>query len=150
MLGLLCSIVLLLDTTPHCPPTPIKIDTGYFSQYGQAPTDGTIAYRQFIGQLPMDMSEYDGVIAVSDCDLIGEDAWIKINGSRWLRVITFDCAGSAQTVEWMESNNIIGELCFYLAERFAIIGQGGIRGQITFEEPIETWQRWGQQSLSSP
>lgn len=38
----------------------------------------------------MDMSLYDGVIAVEDCSRIGDAALINVD-DRWRRVMVFDC-----------------------------------------------------------
>jgi hypothetical protein len=115
--------------------------SGYFSQYDQSPTDGTIEYHQDIsGRLPQDLSAYAGVVAVKDCSLVGSDAWIWIMDSRanmayaWLPVKVFDCSGHAETTEWMEQNNIIGELGYYLARDLGVLSRG-IRGKILFKNP---------------
>jgi len=118
---------------------------GYFSHYEQSPTDGTIAFRQNeSGELPDDLSRYAGVVAVADCSLIGDDAWIYLTDLRvpaeygfvWLPVKVFDCSGDMETSSWMRKNNIIGELGYYLTMKTGLYKQGGIRGKITFKNPI--------------
>lgn len=111
--------------------------TGYFSRYNERPTISTIAYRQSVGDLPLDLSRYDGVIAVADCMNIGNDAWIYING-QWHTMIVFDCSGHIETSIWMEQNNILGELGYHFAEEMGLLGVGGISGRLSYDPPIES------------
>lgn len=124
--------------------SPKDLRSGYFSQYGQSPTDGTIHYHQNkSGKLPQDMSQYVGVIAVKDCGLVGDDAWIRFTDDRiedeyaglWLPVKIFDCSGHVETTEWMNENNIIGELGYYLANDLNIYGQTQIFGEMILVAP---------------
>ena len=116
------------DAAPQLQPTM----TGYLSQYGPQTTAGTIAYRQEVGDLPEDMSGYDGVIAVENCAHVGKDAQLSINGSPWLDVIIFDCLGRNE-YNWMQERGIIGEVGYGLAERFDFVGRGGIKGQMVIQ-----------------
>jgi hypothetical protein len=114
------------------PAPPIS---GTFSHYGIMPTIGTIQYQQEMGRLPLDLSPYDGVIAVLDCSLVGQEAWISVEDSDWLSVIIFDCAGDTETVEWMKSGNVIGELSYHLAEELGTLGRG-VPGELSLSEDI--------------
>jgi hypothetical protein len=105
----------------------VTAQDGWLSQYDQGPTDATIAYRQKLGDIPADLSPYDGVIAVEDCGQIGKDAYLFVSG-RWHRVMVFDCPGHAWTRDWMRDNNLIAEMGYYLTESLGLVGQGGIPG----------------------
>lgn len=113
-------------------PHDLVIETGYLSQYAKGPTDGTIAYRQSVGQLPVDMSHIDGVIAVADCDKIGHLAWLSIDDGPWLLVAAFDCSGSASTTAWMRDNRILGEASWYMARDHGFLGEGGVEARIAW------------------
>lgn len=135
-------IFLAIFASQVCQPEGLR--QGYFSQYGKSPTDGTIAYHQNeSGRLPQDMSQYVGVIAVKDCSLVGDDAWIRIIDERanpeyagfWLPVKIFDCSGHTETTEWMNENNILGELGYYLAQALDLNGEGQIPGEIILTAP---------------
>lgn len=139
-LNLMLSISIFASGYCH----PRDTESGYFSQYSQPPTDGTIAYHQDVsGLLPQDMTHYMGVVAVKDCSLVGNDAWIWITDQRattgytyrWLPVKVFDCSGHAATTKWMNQNSIIGELGYYLVNRLGLYGKGAISGEIAFANP---------------
>lgn len=106
---------------PVCPPDGPMV-VGWLSQYSEAPTVATIDYRQRIGDLPADLGHYDGFIAVADCGRIGASAWLSIEGGALERVAVFDCAGADGSAQWMENNQIIAEVDFYTAERYALEG----------------------------
>lgn len=125
---------------------PADVQTGYFSHYGQSPTDGTIDYHQReSGKLPKDMSQYIGVIAVKDCKLVGRDAWLKFQDERvnpdyigiWLPVKIFDCSGHVETTEWMNENNIVGELGYYISNAMGVYKQGQIEGEMILTAPAD-------------
>lgn len=123
--------LLILFASPAVP-HPIPMQEGWFSQYARAPTDATIKYRQQTGSLPQDLSAYRGVIAVADCSLIGNEAWLRIAGKDdWIPVIIFDCAAADGTLAWMAENNIILELGYYLARDLGVLGRG-VRGELAY------------------
>ncbi len=106
-----------------------SVQQGWWSQYGQMPTDDMIDYH---GYPPASEDpEIDGYIAVLDCSRIGDRALISINDSVY-RVRAFDCLGSDGTLSWWTDNNIIGEIDFYLAEAEDVVGQGGVRATCTW------------------
>lgn len=113
---------------------------GWLSAYGQQPTDATIAYRQEIGDIPNNLSMYDGVIAVLDCGRIGEEALLRAEGVS-LRVMVFDCAGDSDGgYEWMIENNIAAEVGYYLWQEHPHIV--GSRGAVKFlGRPPKTWEK---------
>lgn len=90
---------------------PVYSDVdGYLSAYDKNPTVYTIQYRQEVGDIPRDLSKYDGVIAVLDCGKIGQEAVLAI-GEKTLSVIVFDCAGQSDGGHaWMVENNIVAEV----------------------------------------
>jgi hypothetical protein len=113
----------------------VAIVTGWLSQYGQLPTDATIAYRQQVGDIPYDLSEYAGVIAVEDCAKVGHDAWLSVNDGSWMKVIVFDCLGRHEH-NWMQERNVIAEMGYYLTAELDLLGEGGIAGALTYTEPL--------------
>lgn len=113
-------------------PADLDIETGYLSQFAQGPTDGTLAYRQSVGELPEDLSMYDGFLAVPDCDRIGHVAWLSIQGGPWGLYMTMDCSGHASTTEWMDRDRILAEVDFYTARDHGFLGEGGIEAAIAW------------------
>lgn len=117
------------------PVTDREIHEGYFSRYNLSPTAATIAYRQHVGDLPVNMSHYDGVIAVADCSMVGKDAWVYVDGI-WYDMIVFDCSGHEETSLWMEQNRILGEWGYYFAERLNLLEAGGVPGMLSYDPPV--------------
>ena len=109
------------------------VSDGWLSQYARTPTDATIAYRQEVGDIPQDLSMYEGVIAVEDCAHIGKDAYLYVAG-RWRRVIVFDCLGREVQPNWMQQNNIVAEMGYYLTQELELVGQGGIPARLIIIE----------------
>lgn len=118
---------------------PEGLIVGNFTHYAQSPTDGTIDYRQSVGELPADLSAYTVFLAtIQTCD-VGATGWIRPvreeGKGEWERFIVFDCAGHSETVDNLfEPGNIIGEIDFYTAsdDRWDTIGHG-IRGEMVFD-----------------
>ena len=127
MIVFLCAISVLASSVCYDNQLP---DTQWFSQYGQAPTDGTMEYRQSVGDIPMDMSAYDGVIAVEDCANIGREAWINVD-NQWRKVIAFDCLARNE-YNWMAEKNIVAELGYYLARLTGTEVGSGVRGNLVW------------------
>lgn len=140
-------VALALALIPVCTRPDAVYASGFFSLYGQSPTDGTIDYHQNVdGRLPQDMSPYAGVIAViDDCSLVGQDAWIRLTDyhtpieywNQWLSVKIFDCGGHQESIEnFFKPNNIIGELGYYIANDAGVYHLGrGIAGDLALENP---------------
>lgn len=76
---------------------------GILSAYAMNPTVGTIEYRQELGQLPEDLSEYEAFVAVNDCSLIGHEATLYAMEEEF-KAIVFDCAG-ADGVDYFSKGN---------------------------------------------
>ena len=89
----------------------IFILTGYLSAYSMWPTIRTIEIRQEWGQLPDDLSEYDIMISVPNCDLIGHEGTMYVSDQEY-SVMVFDCAGEIGH-PWMIENMIAAELGYY-------------------------------------
>jgi len=66
---------------------------GILSAYAPATSRAQIAYQQQHGNIPMDLSAYDAMIAVDDCSLIGHEATIYAGGETFTAIV-FDCAGA--------------------------------------------------------
>ena len=130
MTKLLASAILLPFIIFPVPMEPFPVTSGYWSRYAEEPTLDTIHYRQAVGDLPLDLSGYAGVIAVADCKLVGRDAWIQVEDSKWLRTIIFDCSGHAETSRWMKEGRIIGELGYGLAKELGTTRRGGVPGKL--------------------
>jgi hypothetical protein len=143
-------LAILMMVPAVCTRPDAEYSSGYFSLYGQSPTDGTIDYHQTIsGKLPQDLSPYVGVIAaIDDCSLVGQDAWIRLTDSytpieywnRWLPVKIFDCGGHQESIEnFFKPNNIIGELGYYIANDAGVYHLSrGIAGDLALENPARS------------
>jgi len=142
MIAFLCAISAI--ASPVC--NDHQIDKQWFSQYAQAPTDGTVIYRQSVGDIPMDMSMYAGVIAVEDCRRMGQEAMINVKG-RWFRTIIFDCLARNE-YNWMQANNIVAELGYYLARKADVDVGEGVRGSLIWLD--EEDERNGTKKKLSP
>jgi len=91
--------------------------SGYLSAYDKNPTVYTIEYRQSTGEIPHDLSGYDGVITVLDCGRIGQEAILAI-GEKTIKTIVFDCAGQSDGgYAWMVENNIVAEVGWGIAQK---------------------------------
>jgi hypothetical protein len=87
--------------------------TGFLSGYDKLPTDGTIQNRQNWGQIPSDLSKFDALIAVLDCNRIGETGTLHTNLGNFY-ILVFDCAGIADGgANWMIDGNYVAELDWY-------------------------------------
>lgn len=123
---LIFTLIVWPDYTPYVP--DLEIQDGWWSQYAEEPTLWQIDYHDYQDE------EVDGFIAVLDCDLVGQYAWIKVNNSPWQYVRAFDCLGSNGNLGWWTENNIIGEIGYYLAEKFGVAGQGGVKARLVWVE----------------
>jgi hypothetical protein len=117
MLNTMLIAILLIIFPPNAP----VVETGLLSQYAESPSIDTIHYRQSVGQIPIELPENAVFIAVADCDQIGREGLISINGSEWEPLYVFDCAGSAKAYRWLIDNNFLGEIDFMTAERHDVI-----------------------------
>lgn len=119
--------IYLLLASLGATPNESNTQIGWWSQYAENPTLSQIQYHGFEDE------QVDGFVAVLDCDRVGQYAWITINDSPPLHVRVFDCLGTNGNLSWWRENNIIGEIDYYLAEQYDVVGQGGVRASITWE-----------------
>ena len=84
---------------------------GFLSAYAQRPTDGTIAIRQDWGQLPQNVEQYDVLLSVPNCGLIGREGTLTVNEQVY-EALVFDCAGEWGH-NWMLQNLIAAEVDYY-------------------------------------
>lgn len=125
MSALFTAILLSLLSFPfaqhHEPPGGMEIYEGRLSQYAKQPSIDTRDYRQQTGQIPMDLPDNVVLMAVADCDWIGREGLISINGSEWEPLYAFDCAGSNKAYHWLVDNGFLGEIDYFTAERHGVI-----------------------------
>lgn len=121
-LSLLLALLLLL------PPAPCQ--TGTLSQYALRPTLEVIRNRSVPGRtaytLPADWRKYDGLLAVKDCADLGKVYRVTWRGHTG-RFLAFDCSGSQATAHWMVRHGIVGEVDYWTALDWGMIGKG-LRG----------------------
>lgn len=77
--------------------------------------------------LPMELPHYDGLIAVRDCEHLGE-VWLirSVGFPIWERHLVIDCARPAGTDgswEWMTRWNVMVEVSYPTALRWGNVGQ---------------------------
>lgn len=84
----------------------------------------TVELRQEWGELPADLTPYDGFVAVVDCGLIGHTLYAKPNNGGWETLLVTDCSGHVSTTVWMTENNIFGEVDYETAVRWGVVGGG--------------------------
>lgn len=93
-------------------------NSGFLSAYDENPTVGTIAYHQNLGNIPDDLTGYDGLIVVYDCSRIGQDALLTVGDETW-ETLVFDCAGEADGgQDWMTSNGYVAEIDYYMWQKY--------------------------------
>ena len=98
---------------------------GYLSGYSMWPTIRTIEIRQEWGQLSENISNYDMMISVPNCDLIGHEGTMYV-GDEEYSVLVFDCAGEFGH-QWMLNNAIAAELGYFSwMEHTDLVGTGVI------------------------
>lgn len=105
----------------------VACSLGTLSQYDQVSTDRVLYNRSVFGQtsytLPENREGVTGYIAVYDCERIGQV--VTVSWSNHVeRMMVFDCAGDDVTRQWMKIWNVIGEVDFYTAQRWGMLGRG--------------------------
>jgi hypothetical protein len=123
----------LTSATIIITPMPV-ITTGWASQYGRSVMERTVELRQRWGQLPEDLSGYDGFVAAQECADIGKVVYLRpVEWKRWERFLVADCASKNDRQsdtdprsgwQWMVSQNILVEVDFQTAARWQTIGRG--------------------------
>jgi hypothetical protein len=105
----------------HEPPSGLTVYEGRLSQYAEQPSIDTLQYRQQSGQIPYGLPENVVLMAVADCEQIGRQGLISINGSEWEPLYAFDCAGSNKAYRWLVDNGFLGEIDFWSAVRHDVV-----------------------------
>lgn len=72
--------------------------------------------------LPEDRQGVDGYIAALSCRDIGQ-VWTVHWQGRTARLMVYDCAGDARTRAWMQRGNVLGEVDYYTARDWGIVGR---------------------------
>lgn len=109
-------------------PPPIE---GWASQYAKGVMSRVVRYRQRQGQLPLDLSGYDGAVARPECADIGKDVWLRFDGGDWERFVVADCGSKSDAREsdglsgydWMKQGNVLVEVDYPTAERHGFVGR---------------------------
>jgi hypothetical protein len=78
---------------------------GILSAYALNPTIAQTNYQQSLGNIPEDLSEYDALIAVDHCGLIGKEAILHTEDGPY-KAIVFDCAGSGGAHFFSDGNDL--------------------------------------------
>lgn len=86
--------------------------TGYVSAYDERPTIDTALYRYSIGDIPERKKFY---VATLSCDYVGKRATFETDHLS-IPVVIFDCAGDDGGFNWMQQNNIVVEVGYYLRQ----------------------------------
>jgi hypothetical protein len=104
--------------------------TAYASHYSDGTMQQVLHNRQTGNawvSLPMDLPHYDGLIAVRDCEHLGEIWTIRPVGfPNWERHLVIDCArpaGYDNTRAWMTRRNIAVEVSHSTSLRWGSVGQ---------------------------
>ena len=118
---------------------------GYLSAYGYWPTVRTVEYYQELDMLPSDVSGYDALVAVPNCDLIGHEGIMTIESQdrMWhgpieggeFTVLVFDCGGAGDGIghDWMIQNSIVGEVDYMFWKEHPEFVGGGVEVLIEIE-----------------
>jgi len=74
--------------------------------------------------LPKDLPDVDGFVAVEDCSRIGDIVYVRFEGGLWESFLIADCSGSRETSRWMDRNGIGFEVDYATAVRWDTVGYG--------------------------
>lgn len=108
---------------------------GFLSAYAERPTSGTVAYRQEHGQIPHDLGDYDVLLSISNCGLIGHEGVMQVGEIEYTAIV-FDCGGAGIDVghNWMLQNAIAAEVDYHFwMEHPELVGTG-LEVEIEIEE----------------
>lgn len=106
-------------------PAPMPA-TGIASQYAPGVMQRVIANRQRWEQIPRDLRQYNGFVAVPYPANIGDEYWIRPAGTEdWELFLAVDCGGIADGGRrWMLRNGILFEVDYETARRWRTVGRG--------------------------
>lgn len=104
----------------------VACSMGTLSQYDRPSTDEVLHNRSVSGQtahmLPDKRDGVTGYIAVYECERIGQV--VTVSWSVHVETLmVFDCAGDDETRQWMKQWNVIGEVDYYTARRWGMLGR---------------------------
>lgn len=105
----------------------VMLMQGTLSQYAPGVMQRVIHTRQAgltAHKLPADLSAYDGFVAVEDCSQVGKEVYLRPKGGEWELFLIADCSGHTATSQWMQRNNIIGEVDYETAVRWGTLHRG--------------------------
>lgn len=99
---------------------------GTLSQYDLPSTHEVLSNRSVFGRtaymLPAQREGVTGYIAVYECERIGEVVTVSWS-DHVEKLMVFDCAGDDETRQWMRRGNVIGEVDYYTAQRWGMLGR---------------------------
>lgn len=134
------AVPLLASVPPPVIPLPTPtpcITMGFASQYAVNVMEGTIRLRQGWGELPQDLSLYNGFVAVRNCTDIGKAYLIRRVGTEeWELFLAVDCASKTDRQsdtdprsgwEWMRDGNLLCEVGHQTAVRWDVVDRGGVQ-----------------------
>jgi hypothetical protein len=116
-LALAALLIFMMTTAVSASPPTTQSNSGWLSAYDIEPTIGTFNVKLYDGVIELG---HDVYLATPGCDRIGEVGIITIGDSPPLTYQVFDCAGDAETIEWMTANNIIAEIDWYSWQRYGL------------------------------
>lgn len=100
---------------------------GHASQYAPGVMDSVIRTRQagLTGaDMPEDLPDVDGFVAMERCDRINDIIYIRPEGQdEWETFMVADCSGHAETTRWMRRNRILVEVDAETARRWDTVGR---------------------------
>lgn len=85
----------------------------------------TVAAHQSWGHLPENLSEYTVFGATAVCADMGRVFLVNYTGE-WELGIVSDCSNIPSTKAWFADNRILLEVDFETAERWGVVGKGGV------------------------
>lgn len=125
--AILAIFALLIFAQPATAATrTVVIASGIASQYAPGVMERVAVYRQTkptAYPLPPTLPQTAGMIAVLECEHIGE-TWLLRHDGIIESFLVVDCAGDAATREWMLRGNVIVEVDGATAERWGVVGRG--------------------------
>lgn len=97
---------------------------GWLSRYDELPTVATVAYYQADGRLSDTLAPQDNLIAVYNCQRIGDAVTVHAAEYGPIEMTVFDCANDADGGQaWMIDYNYVGELGYFTAQMYpALVG----------------------------
>lgn len=121
-----------------------EVIVGWASQYAENVFPRVVQLRQKWGQLPGDLSVYDGFVATRSCGEIGSVVWLRPLGTQvWETFLVADCASRSDSrwqdglsgYEWMLAHGVTVEVDHETAARWETLGRG-IQIEMTHDCPL--------------